>query len=90
MCFAPVESIYNAGMDESFGTLQPAGMPGEKRERCRASVKELEARGQLESLFSFVNSGSRKGEGITWNSMHESVAHGVSLWLVCAPVTVVS
>jgi len=52
-------------MHESFGTLQPAGMPGEKLERCRASVKELEARGQRESLFSFVSPGVVKGRGET-------------------------
>ena len=61
MCFAPVESISNAGMHESFGTLQSAGMPGE--ERCRASVKELEARGRWESLFSLASPGVTKGKG---------------------------
>ena len=59
-----VESISNAGMHESFGTVKPTGMSGETRERCRASVKELEARRQKSVCFPLVSPGecTRVGE----------------------------
>ena len=37
------ESITNAGMRYSFGIVQLSGNPGEKREHCKVSRKELEA-----------------------------------------------
>jgi len=51
------ESIANAGMRDSFGIVRLSGKPGkkprEKRKHCKASVKELEARGWEKCLFSF-------------------------------------
>ena len=59
-----MESISNAGMHESFGTLLPAG---EKRERCRAGVKELGGREQKSVCFSSVSIGVWKRQGgHTW------------------------
>ena len=60
-----VESISNAGMCDSFGAVQLSGKPGEKRERCKASVKEMEARRQKSVCFPFVSPGSHDGEGET-------------------------
>jgi len=60
-----VERISNAGIRKSFGTVQPAGLSGEKRERCRASVKELEARRQKSVCFLFVSPGVCTGIGET-------------------------
>jgi len=57
-----VESISNVGMQASFGTLQPAGMPGEKRECCGASMKELEARRQNSCCLPFVSIGKWGGD----------------------------
>ena len=59
-----VESISDAGMHESFGTVLPAGISGEMRERCRASVNELEAR-RHRSVFLFVSLGVCTGIGET-------------------------
>jgi len=55
-------------MRDSFGIVQlsgkPGEKPGEKRKHGKASVSELEARGQWESLFSFCQPGSHdKGRG---------------------------
>ena len=55
-----VESISNAAMRESFRTMQPAG---EKRELCRAGVKELEGRRQKSVCFSFISIGVWKRKG---------------------------
>ena len=53
----------------SPGTEQPAGMleakTGEKRERCRASEKELEAQMWWQSLFCFDSPGVVKEKGET-------------------------
>jgi len=68
MCFVFVESISNAGMNESFGAAQPAG---EKWERCRPSVKEPDTDAICpevmggESLVSLVSPEVSKGEGET-------------------------
>ena len=42
----------NAGMRDSFGIVQLLGKPGGKRKHCKASVKELEARGWESVCFS--------------------------------------
>jgi len=47
VCLDVRESISNAEMCDSFEIMHPAG---EKRERCKDSVEELEARRQ-ESVF---------------------------------------
>jgi len=60
-----VESISNAGMQEIFGTAQPAGISREKRARCRASVKEMEAWRQKSACFLFVSTGVCTGIGET-------------------------
>jgi len=82
-CFVSVESISNAGMHESPGTVQPTGMPGgkteEKRELCGASEKELEAP-RLWQSFSFVSSGVMKGKGATHMEWHESVQWLMDGW----------
>ena len=64
-----VGGISNAGMHASFGTVQPAG---ERWERCRTGVKELEGR-RKGVCFPFVSIGEwkRKG-GPTWKRL----AHG--------------
>ena len=45
------ESISNAGMHDSFGTMQLSGKPGGRLKRCKASVQEPEARGQGSICF---------------------------------------
>ena len=71
-----VESVSRSGVDKSFGTLQPLGKPGGKRERCEASMQELEAL-RLQAagvrLVSFVSLGLSIEKGRhTWDSMRMS------------------
>jgi len=74
-----VESISHAEMRDSFGIVQlsgkPGEKPGEKRKHGKASVSELEARRQWESLFSLCQPGSHddKGRGLTWSN---TMPHG--------------
>jgi len=60
-----VESISNAGMSDGFGIAQLSGKPGERPgeqwKHGKVSVRELEARRQWESLFSFCRPGSHDG-----------------------------
>ena len=60
-----VESIPHAEMCDNFGIVQlsgePRDRPGEKRKHGKASVRELEAWRQWDSLFSFCRSGSHDG-----------------------------
>jgi len=65
-----VESISNAGINESCGTVKPAG---ETRERCRGGLGELEGRRQNGICAPSVSIGvwERKG-GHTWKRL----AHG--------------
>ena len=69
-----VENISNAEMRHSFGIMQFSGKPGEKlggkRKHGKASVRELEARRQWESLFSFCEAESHDGRrGLTVTHM---------------------
>jgi len=65
-----VESISNAEMRDSFEIVQLSGeKPGEKRKHSKASVRELEARRQWESLCCFCQPGSHGvRRGLTWSS----------------------
>jgi len=44
VCLDILESISNAGMRDSLGTVQLSGKEGAKRKCCKAIVEELEAR----------------------------------------------
>ena len=63
-------------MRDSFGIVQLSGMPGEKWKHSKASMRELEARRQWESLFPFVSQGVMIG-GLAWSS---TIAHR---WIWC-------
>jgi len=72
-----VESTSHAEMRDSFRIVQLSGKPGEKL-NCKASVRELEARRQWDSLFSFCQLGSHDGgRGLTMSS---TIAHR---WIWC-------
>ena len=63
------ERIANAGMCDSLGIVQLSGRPGEKRNYYKVSRRELEARRQWDSLFSFCQPGSHDvGRGLTWST----------------------
>ena len=64
------ESIANAGMHDSFGNVQLSGIPGQKRKHCKASAKELEARGgKVFAFFLVSRECSRVKEILTSSSM---------------------
>ena len=50
-CLDVRESIGNAGMRDSLGIVQLSGKPGEKREHCKVSVKELAPGGRKVFVF---------------------------------------
>jgi len=73
-------SILNAGMCDSFGTVQLSGKPGEKRKHCKVSWKRLEARRwESVTVVSFVSPGALGTEGETHMDM-------MSLMLIYTPV----
>jgi len=64
-----VESISNAKIRDSFWSMLLGEKPGEKWKHSKASVRELEARPQWESLCCFCQPGSHGvRRGLTWSS----------------------
>ena len=78
-----VENISSVGVGKSYGTLQPLGKPGGKRERYEATMQELEAL-RLQAvgvrLTSFVSlEVSMENGKLTWDSMRMSGGSWMSL-----------